>query len=275
MNQSGKDNRDLLDILEWFWFVLPLLLILLNVNSGCSQWRVGSLDETWQRIQEQGVVRVGMDASYPPFEWIDEQGEFVGYDVDLARELARRWDVEVQFFDIHFDGLYDALRAEKVDLLVSALPYDRTLTQDILYSEPYFNAGQVLVVPREEVSIRTVEDLEGKRTAVELGARAHQLLLQLARDQGLSAEVVTGRQAEEIFAFLREGDVDALICDRVMAYEHMEEEEFLIVEPPLTSAPFVMAARADSPVLIKEVDEAIQVWRADGFLSDLEVRWLR
>ncbi|MFP3895862.1 MAG: substrate-binding periplasmic protein [Anaerolineales bacterium] len=276
MSQGGKGNEDLPDILKWAWFVVSsLLLIFLIPNVGCSQWGMGKGDGTWQRIQAQGVLRVGMDASYPPFESIDEEGEFVGYDVDLARELARRWDVEVQFFDIHFDGLYDALCAKKVDLLVSALPHDRTLTEDILYSEPYFNAGQVLVVPQGEISIRAVEDLEGKRVAVELGAEAHQLLLQMVRDRGVSADIITGRQPEEMFSLLKKGDVDALICDRVTAYGNVKGEALHIVEPTLTSAPFVMAAHADSPVLISKVDEALKVWRENGFLVDLEKRWLR
>lgn len=275
MSRDDKREREVSDILKWVWLVLPLLLVLLLLNVGRSEWGMGRRDSTWQRIQEEGVLRVGMDASYPPFEWIDDEGDFVGYDVDLGRELARRWGVEVHFSDIHFDGLYDALCAEKVDLLISALPHDRTLTEDILYSDSYFNAGQVLVIPQEKAAIRAVEDVEGKRVAVELGAEAHQLLLQLTRDQGLSAEIVTGRQAGEIFSLLQEGDVDVLICDRVTAYEHVRGEALRIVEPPLTSAPFVIAARADSPVLIREVDEAIEAWQESGFLDDLEKRWLR
>lgn len=276
MNRKGEEEkRGLADLLQWAWVLPPLLVVLLLLGAGCSRWGVGGRDGTWQQVQEERLLRVGMDASYPPFEWIDEQGEFVGYDVDLARELARRWRVDIQFVDIHFDGLYDALRAEKVDLLVSALPYDRTLTQDFLYSESYFNAGQVLVVSQEDASIRAVADLEGKRVGVQLGARAHQLVLQLIRDEGLSVEVVTGRQPEETFSLLREGDVDVLVCDRVTAHEHVAGEEFGIVEPPLTNAPFVIAARADSPRLMKEVNEALDAWRESGFLRDLEERWLR
>lgn len=275
MNQNDEREKGLSGVPKWIWLLLPLLLIFLLFSVWRSRWGMGGDDGTWQRVQMAGVLRVGMDASYPPFEWIDEQGEFKGYDVDLARELARRWGVEVRFVDIHFDGLYDALRAERVDLLISALPYDRTLTQDILYSKPYFNAGQVLVVQQGTVSIREREDLDGKRVAVELGAEAHQLLLQLARDQGVSAEIITGRQAGEIFSLLQEGTVDALICDRVTAYEYVVEKELHIVDPPLTNAPFVIAARADSPLLMKRVDEAIETWRKSDFLTDLEERWLR
>ncbi|MEA3406572.1 MAG: ABC transporter substrate-binding protein [Chloroflexota bacterium] len=263
-------------ILRWAWLVVILLVLVVLVFS---TWRSrrgsGRQDGAWQRIQEEGVLRVGMDASYPPFEWIDERGEFVGYDVDLARELARRWGVEPQFVNVHFDGLYDALEAEKVDLLISALPHDRAMTQDVVYSEPYFNAGQVLVVARGDTSMRSVEDLDGRCVGVELGARSHQWVRQLARDQGLSVEIVTGRHPENVFAFLEEGSADAVICDRVTAYGYMKGRALRIVDPPLTNAPFVMAGRADSRLLMKKVDEALGAWREVGFLADLEERWLR
>ena len=272
---ESQEKRAWSGILRWAWLLLPLLLILLMIRAWSPQRGLLRRSGTWERIQREGVLRVGMDASYPPFEWIDERGKFVGYDVDLARELAQRWDVEPQFVNVHFDGLYDALQTEKIDLIISALPYDRTKTQDLLYSDPYFNAGQVLVAPRGNISIQSVEDLDGKRVGVELGARAHQLLRQLARDRGVTAEIVTGRRPGEVFSLLGEGDVEALICDRVTAYDRMEGEEMRIVEPPLTSAPFVIAARSDSGTLIRKVDEALDVWQESGFLVDLEQRWLR
>jgi polar amino acid transport system substrate-binding protein len=107
-------------------------------------------DETWERIQQNGIMRIGIDASYPPFEDIDQEGNLVGFDIDLSHELGRRFGVDAEFVIISFDGLYDALQVERVDLLLSALPFDPRLTEDVAYSHPYFNAGQVLVVREDE-----------------------------------------------------------------------------------------------------------------------------
>jgi polar amino acid transport system substrate-binding protein len=273
--KKTREERAWSGILRWTWLVVPLLVILLLIRAWPPERGLLRRSGTWERIQREGVLRVGTDASYPPFEWINGQGEFVGYDVELVRRLAHRWGLEPQFINVHFDGLYDALQAEKIDLIVSALPYDRTKTQDLLYSDPYFNAGQVLVAPRGNASIQSVEDLGGRRVGVELGARGHQLLRQLARDRGVTAEIVTGRRPEEVFSLLREGAVEALVCDRVTAYDQMDGEQLRIVEPPLTSAPFVIAARPDAGTLIGRVDEALDAWQESGFLVDLEQRWLR
>jgi ABC-type amino acid transport substrate-binding protein len=142
--------------------VLLLLVIGLSVvGLGAWYWlgREEEKDHTWAVIQQTGVLRVGMDASYPPFEEIDETtGELRGYDVEMAREIGRRLELEVQFVNIGFDGLYDALTAKKVDAVISALPYDPLRTQDVFYTVSYFNAGLVLVVGEGETEIQSVDD---------------------------------------------------------------------------------------------------------------------
>ena len=265
---------------EWFktdpkrWVlgvVLPLLLV----------WAMGQVlgssltrDQAWARIQREHILRVGMDASYPPFEIVDGEGHYSGFDVDLATALAERWQVTPMFANVHFDGLYDALKTEKFDLIISALPYDRTMTRDVLYSQSYFNAGQVLVGRRNGQLLESFADLDGRQVAVELGAEAHQLVRQLARDRGLSIEIVTRREPDEVIALLREGSVNAVVCDRVLAHGYLLDDQGLfLVGEPLTDDPYVIAARLDSPVLMKQVEAALNAWREDGLIEDLQRRW--
>ena len=118
-----------------------------------------------------------MDASFPPFEVVDGDGRFVGFDVDLATALAERWGVGVRFVDVHFDGLYDALQADKFDLIISALPYDRTMTRDVAYSVSYYDAGELLRncgrIPlrrRSRWRVRGVELFHGAPTRAPGGA---------------------------------------------------------------------------------------------------------
>ena len=231
-------------------------------------------DDTWTRIQHDALLRVGTDASYPPFELVDEQGEYAGYDIDLAYYLADRWSVEVQFVNISFDGLYDALLAGKCDLIISALPYDRTKTRDVGYSQTYFDAGQVLVASSEDTSIQGVEDLNGKRVAVELGAEGHQLARQLARDKGLNIEVEPLQETLEVFEALRAGEADALIVDKVTALQYQGSGyPIRLVGEPLTSDPYVIAVPEEAPLTLEAVDEALTEWRTDGVLDDLTQHW--
>ncbi|NLG29476.1 MAG: transporter substrate-binding domain-containing protein [Chloroflexi bacterium] len=259
------------------WVIVPVTLALVGVLAWLA-WRAfgGDLrrDDTWARIRREGVLRVGTEASYPPFETIDDQGQFAGYDVDLARALAARWGVEVQFVNVHFDGLYDALLTDKCDLIISALPYDRTRTRDVGYSQTYFEAGQVLVATADDLRIQGIEDLGDARVAVELGAEGHQLARQYARDKGLVLEIVPLRETLAVFEALRNGEVDALIADRVTALQYQGAGYPLrLAGPALTSDPYVIATPRDAPITLARINEALDQWRADGWLESLTQRW--
>ena len=234
---------------------------------------LGGADPAWERLQRDGVLRVGMDASFPPFE-VEQEGHFSGLDVDLAAALAARWGVEVRFVNVHFDGLYDALRADKFDLIISALPYDRTMTRDVAYSVSYYDAGQVLLTGGDAVT--NLAELEGGRCGVELGSEAHQLVRRLARDRGLEIEVVPLREAAELPGRLLAGEVDGVVCDRLSAHDWMARwPDLRLAGSPLTSDPYVIAALPSSPELLRQVNLALEEWRASGYLRELQDRWFR
>jgi len=268
----GSDARFLLRVGIWVGVAVALLLVGRLFLRMVARPSLG--DDTWARIGREGVLRVGMDASYPPFGLVDDAGHFSGFDVDLGIELALRWGVTPQFTNLHFDALYDALKTGKFDLIISALPYDRTMTRDVLYSQSYFDAGQVLLARRDNVHLQSFADLAGGSVSVELGSEAHQLVRQLSRDRGLSVEVVAQRDWDAAAALLIDGKVDALVCDMVTARALLKRgEELRLVGPTLTDEPYVIAARHDSPVLMAEVNAALQEWRRNGLLESLQRRW--
>ena len=238
-------------------------------------------DRAWERVTQEGMLHVGMDASYPPFENVDDDGQFVGLDVDLAQALGQRWGVEVVLVNIHFDGLYDAIEAGRCDVIISALPFDRMLTQDVLYSQSYFNAGHVLLT-RPGTGILSADDLQGHTVAVELGAGSHQLAKLLQRDRGIDLEILALREADQVLAALRDGtadgggQADALICDRVTAYGyHHQAPELLILEPALSEEPLVIAAPIDAHRLMAEINAALSEWLLDGTLDAWQAQWFR
>jgi len=257
----------------WWLIVLAAVAALLARGLGATVLSAMREDATWSRIQNDRLLRVGMDASYPPFENVDEAGTFTGYDVDLARALGDRWDVDVRFVNVHFDGLYDALWKEKFDLIISALPYDRTLTRDLAYSQSYLSDGQV-IVSRGDNWVDAVNQLSGRAVAVELGSEGHQILRQLNRDEAASIEILPERELSLAADRVLEGAADALICDRVSALELRGKDPSLVIgREALTADPYVVAARIDAPVLMGAVNEALEQWRADGTLDALGERW--
>lgn len=229
-------------------------------------------DETWARIQREGVMRVGLDPSFPPFE-VDTGGEIVGYDVDLARRLAERWGVDVQFVPISFDGLIDGLLAEQYDLILSAFPYDPRLTQDVAYSQSYFNAGQVLVVRENEEAITRIEDLSGRQVAVEWGSGGDLEARRLA-EQLADLEIVPLETPTDALEAVRNGEAGAALVDAVSAYGYLGEHAGLrIVGEPITDERYVVVVRPGSRRLLDEIDAALTEFRAAGLFRQLRAEW--
>lgn len=259
---------------RWLWLLAGAACWLLAVRMIRDAWLQRGTDPTWERVQQNGVVRVCMDATYPPFGVQDQSGRFYGYDVGLMEELARRWGVGAQFINIHFDGLYDALLTGKCDLILSALPYDETLTEDVLYSPSYFNAGLLLAVREDERRIRGVGGLAERRVGVELGTTAHLEAQRLREQARIPLQIATFSGAEEALQALHAGEVDAVIADSVSVYQFSRESGGIrYFEKFLSDELYVMAMRPDSGYLWKRIADELARMKKEGFLEALQDNW--
>ncbi len=287
------------------WSLVIVHCSLLIVLSACAR-----PDATWDRVRESGILRVGMDASFPPFETIAADGTLVGFDVDLARELGRRLGpvlskvegAEVQFVaNLPYDGLYDALAVNRVDVVISALVVNPARMADFAYSTPYFDAGQVLVVRESRgageqgsggaegqraESIEGMADLEGHRLAVEFGTQGDLEARKWARRlSGLT--VVPCQTAAGALAAVAAGEADGALVDHGSALVEMgktlgvsenpkgfEGFELVIVGESVVEEPYAVAVRHDSQRLLRAINEALAEMKADGTLEALIAEWL-
>jgi polar amino acid transport system substrate-binding protein len=272
--QPQTHNRSVPRWERWLWAVLALVCWALAGRTVYNAWFRQGTDPTWQRLQQSRVVRVCMEAAYPPFEVLDAEGRFSGYDVELIQELAHRWGLGAEFINVHFDGLYDALLSGKCDLLASALPYDETLTEDVLYSPSYFNAGLLLAVRQDERRIRGVNGLGSKKVGVELGA-ASDLEAHRLRDQArIPLQTVPFASAEEALQALAVGKVDAAIADSVSVYRFAHDPGGIrYLKRFLTDEQYVIAMRPDSGYLWRRIADELARMHRDGFLEGLQQRW--
>ncbi len=237
-------------------------------------WRgggAGSKDEAWKRVHETGILRVGIDPEFPPFEGRSPDGKIAGFDVDLAREIASTMGVTATFRIISFDGLLDAVWTGKVDAVISAMPADALYTQDQSYSTPYFDAGTYLVVRKDEPGIRGVDDLAGKRVAVELGSAGDAIARQV-RTKVSGMHLVLREDQKSALQALVSGEADAAIVDGVSA--RMFPGSICLVSPPLESVPYVIVLPKKSPKLLVEVNHALASLKESGRLQELYQKWI-
>ncbi len=257
-----------------FWAALGLLCWALAAAMVYRTWFCQQTDATWQQLQRDGLLRVCMDATYPPFAVQAADGTFSGYDVDLIGELAGRWGVQVQWINVHFDGLYDALLTDKCQLLASALPYDETLTEDVLYSPSYFNAGLLLVVREDERRISGVNGLGGHAVGVQLGSNGHLEARRLVTQARIPLQSVPFESAQQALQALRDGQVDAVIADSVSVYSFAHQQGGIRYGKRfLTDEQYVLAMRPESGYLWKRIADGLAQLKREGFLQELQARW--
>ncbi len=223
-------------------------------------------DAAWLRLQQGEALRVAMDPSFPPFDTVDEAGQVAGFDVDLARELGRRLHVPVTFIPIAFDGLADAVMAGRADAVISAFPLDERLTEDVRYSQPYFEAGLVWVTPADS-DLTTPEQLADGTVAVEWGSQGDAW----AREQQLPHILRTETPDEALNAML-DGRADAAIVDAVSA-ALFPKPGLITHAPPLVSDPYVIVLPKQAPRLTEAVDEALAAMMTDGTWRALAAKY--
>jgi len=235
-----------------------------------------SADPTWQRLQQTGVLRVGMDASFPPFEYVAADGSLVGFDVELAREIGRRLDLEPRFVaNLPYDGLYDALKAERVDLVISALAVDPSRMGDYVYSHVYFDAGHVLVSRTGERAVASMNELDGHRLAVVLGTEGDRIGRRWARRLA-DLVIVQYRTPDQALSAIEQGEAEVALVDHVSALEVIGEgRDLTIVGEQVTEVPYACAMRRESVELLKAVNRALLAMEDDGTMDALVAEWLR
>jgi ABC-type amino acid transport substrate-binding protein len=231
-------------------------------------------DDTWTRIQTERVLRIGIDPSSPPFIVDDGKGKLSGFDVALAKELASKWGVNIQYVYTGYDGLYDALNAKQFDLILSALPYNPFKTQDVFFSHAYFNGGPVLIARGDDMTTTGLESLRGKTIAVELGSNGDAVARKWQKRYSFS--LLQYNSAGEALRALQKGEANAAIVDPIAFYDFQRAEadtgavKWRIVGKPLTDENYIIAVRRDSPTLLREINAVIDGLRMEGKLEELQ-----
>ncbi len=219
-----------------------------------------------------GELRVGIDASYPPFG-LDVGGELTGLDVDLARAVARELGVPLHFINMGYDGLYDSLRADQADALFSALRVDPLRFGDARYTPAYFDAGQVLVRPADS-ELNGMADLEGRNLAVEFGTEGELEARRWQRRLAALAVASYDTASVALDAVLA-GEADAALVDAISARLWLREHNGLAIAPEyVTHDLYAVAVRVENVRLWEAISAALAKLLEDGTVDRIVAGWL-
>jgi polar amino acid transport system substrate-binding protein len=228
-------------------------------------------DPLLQKIKSKGKIVIGLEANYPPMESIDQNGNFTGIDIEIAKEIASDLKVKPEFKNISWDKLFDALLQGEVDILISAITITPERSEKMAFSDPYFNAGQVIVTTLNRNDIKGVNDLKGKKIGVQIDTTSETEAKKYT-DPNLVISFQDYVLAKES---LLKGEIDAIIIDYPAAIGIVSEEKnLIIVGEPFTQEFYGIALRKEDKTLLNKINQTLRRLKREGTIKEIEQKWL-
>lgn len=218
------------------------------------------------------VLKVGSEAAFAPFEFQDEgTKEYIGFDIDLIKAIGKQMGAEVQIQNMGFDGLIPALEANNIDVAISAMTITEERAKKVSFSKPYYKSGLTMVVRTDNNSIKTFNDLEGKKIAVQIGTTGADEAKKVK-----NAQIREFNSAPEAFLELKAGGVDAVVNDKPVNEYYIAKaggKEAKMVGEPLTAEDYGIAASGKNKELATQIDKAIDELKKNGEYEKIYVKW--
>ena len=209
--------------------ILPILIMLMLVTGCIGKQGSDNVDDT----KYDTKIIIGLDDHYAPIAFHDEKGELVGFDIDLAKEAAKRMGVQFEFKPIDWNKKREEITSGNVDILWNGTDITDERKEYMIFSKPYMDNRQILLVKiGNEKNIRTVSALEGKVVGTQAGSSSENYINETAELRNSFSEFKTYLNFKEAFADLDSGAVDALICDELAARYELSKvpTKFEVVE---------------------------------------------
>lgn len=223
-------------------------------------------------IKQQGSVRFAMSGQYPPFNFVDENNELTGFDVETCSELAQRIGVEPKPLSTSWDGIIAGLMAGKYELICGSMAITEQRLESIDFTDPYYRSGAQLFVKKGS-PLDSTSDLNGKKIGVTLGTTYEDWV----RKNLPKADVRTYKGVPDMLLEVANGRIDGFITDRIVGAMAIAEKGAPIEMsgPLLYEERMGIALRKGNPELKKALNEALAAIKNDGTYHRISMKWLK
>lgn len=247
---------------------LALSTFMLVSAVGCSS--NNNTVET-DNVSEEKII-VGLDDSFPPMGFRDENNEIVGFDVDLAKAAAEKMGVEIEFQPIDWSTKEMQLNSDKVDLLWNGLTMTDERVQNMDFTKPYLANRQIIIV-KEDSAIATKAELEGKNIGVQKESSA----VDAINADEMASKLNLNEYENNVLAFndLSIGRVDAVVVDEIVAryYIANNDVKFKILDEDFGDEKYGIAAKKGNAELINKLQTALDSLAEEGKTAEISQKW--
>ena len=254
---------------------VALFVAISLVLSGCGGAQPANHLEA---IKQAGVIKVGTSADYPPFESVDENGNKVGFDIDLMTEIAKRLGVKLEWVDMPFDSLIAAVQEGKLDASISAFNYSEERDQTIDFSDAYYTSEDAFTVADGFAgTILTPQDVANYMVGVQTGTTQDSWLTDtLVADGALPEEnLFRYDRVDQAMLDLKNGRIDVMMSDYIPAQALAKQLGGLkiVYHGVLSSGPVNIVIPNEDVELQQAINEIIKQLQEEGFIDQLAVKF--
>lgn len=231
-------------------------------------------DESLQKVLDNGVFIVGLDDSFPPMGYRDEDGNLTGFDVELAQAVAEQMGLQADLQAIDWKAKELELNGGNIDMIWNGYTITPERQEQVLMSEPYMENTQVIVVPVNS-DIKTLADLAGKKVAVQDGSSAQEAIADNEELASSIGEQVDFKDNVTALMDVANGQVDALAVDSVVANYYLAQnpDQYVILEETLAPEQYGIGFRKDDAALYEAVTAALKELKDSGKAAEVSIKW--
>lgn len=254
--------------------IRPVVVLAVALLCGTAAAADTGDSPTLKQIRERGELRVGLEAGYMPFEMMDKGGQMIGFDIDLARLMARKLGVQLKIVNQSWDGIIPALLTGKFDVLMGGMTITAERAQRVDFCDPYLTIGQTVLLRRQLADrIKSHKDLDAPEFTVlsKVGTTGEIATRKTFR----RAQIRTFEHEAEAVIEVRNGRADAFVYDlpfnAVIAAQYPQNVTHL--KEPFTREDLGWAVRKNDPALRAWLNQFLAGLKADGTYPALYRKW--
>jgi polar amino acid transport system substrate-binding protein len=258
------------------------LVLVTAILFGFSATAIGSdIDlakkSTLEQITKRGELRVGFEAGYLPFEMADKKGRFIGFDIDMAKEMAKAMGVKFVPVNTAWDGIIPALITKKFDIIISGMTVTQERNLKVNFADPYIIVGQtILLNPKNKGKVKSYKDLNNRKYTItsKLGTTGEQAIKRLIPKAKYKSFESESEAALEVL----NGKADATVYDLPFCATFMAQQgkgKLVFLDEPFTFEPLAWAVRKGDPDFMNWLNNFLRQVKNDGRYEKIYNRWIR
>ncbi len=252
-------------------FVLILSVLSVFVMSACD---TETIPNTWEDIEERGYFIVGLDDTFAPMGFRDTEGNLIGFDVDLAKEVSTRLGIEVRFQPIDWDAKVLELNSGAIDMIWNGLTITDSRLEEMSFSQAYLANTQMIIV-RGDSTVSTIDDLIGLSVGVQTSSAAQESIE--ANDvYSKLGELLQYDSYNQALLELQNGVIDAVVIDEIMGryiISQADEGVYQVASENFGEEEYGVGFRLESTDIRDAINQVLLEMINDGTASEISATW--